>query len=345
MAHDVLAAVAVDHHGRGLAVLEFAEGDLDAVHDQAAGGLAGIGHGGAQVGAGHQAGVADLAAGFAVVGRAVQHGQAFFALLEDLDRLAVQGLERQDGAAGLQVVVTHEVDVQVLVKIVVGLGYLAVEARRGPRQLALLLHLGLEAILVHGEALLGGDVLGQIEREAEGIVELEGGFAGDDLAAFKFKLVHDIGQQTQTLVEGLEETLFLGQDDLLDEVAALLEFGVGRSHLVHDLERHLVEEALAEAQQLAVARGAADDAAQHVAATLVTGQHAVTDQKGRGAGVVGDHAHADVIVGIRTVLDAGQLADEGDQRHEQVSIVVAGTALLDGRDALEAHAGVDAGVG
>ena len=55
-----------------------------------------------------------------------------------------------------------------------------------------------------------------------------------------------------------------------------------------------MEERLLEAETHAVAHRAAQDAAQHVAAPLVAGDHAVGEQERDRAQVVGDHAQRDV---------------------------------------------------
>ncbi len=51
-----------------------------------------------------------------------------------------------------------------------------------------------------------------------------------------------------------------------------------------------------DAQQLAVAGGTAQQAAQHVAAALVAGQDAVADHKGGGADVVGDDTQGNIVL-------------------------------------------------
>ena len=66
------------------------------------------------------------------------------------------------------------------------------------------------------------------------------------------------------------------------------QLGVGLAHLGGQRRHQRVEEGLARAQLVAVADGAAGDAAQHVAAALVAGDHAVGDGEGAGADVVGD---------------------------------------------------------
>ena len=55
--------------------------------------------------------------------------------------------------------------------------------------------------------------------------------------------------------------------------------------------------------------------------------------------MVGDDAVAGATVAFR--LDAGRLFGRLDQRAEEIGVVVVVLALQQGRDALEAHAGVD----
>ena len=74
----------------------------------------------------------------------------------------------------------------------------------------------------------------------------------------------------------------------LTRFCACHQFGIGRTHLADQVGHQLVEEGGARAELVAVADGAADDAAQHVAAAFVAGDHAVGDQEGAGADVVGD---------------------------------------------------------
>ena len=91
-----------------------------------------------------------------------------------------------------------------------------------------------------------------------------------------------------------------------------------------------------------MAHGAAHDPAQHIAAALVRGQHAVGDQERGGAQVVGDDP---VGAPVRPVgVDAGQVGDRPDEGAEQVDVVVVVRALQHRGDALEPHAGVDRGL-
>ena len=183
------------------------------------------------------------------------------------------------------------------------------------------------------------------DGKSVGVVELEDDLAGDDGAAHGLELGHLVGEDAKARVEGLEEALLLVEDDLLDEGHPVDDLGVGVLHDVHNRGDDFIEEGLVEAQELSVPAGAAQDAPEHVAAALVGGQDAVADQEEDGAGVVGDDPHGDVVVGVVAVLLAGELGDGVDDRGEEVRVVVALLALDDGRQALEAHARVDVGLG
>ena len=101
------------------------------------------------------------------------------------------------------------------------------------------------------------------------------------------------------------------------------------------------EERRLHADAQAVLRGAADDAAQHVAAALVRRRDAVADEERHPAAVVGEHA-----VRLRRVLrvavrDAGLLRDPLHDRLVAVGVVDRRDVLDDARRALEPEAGVD----
>ncbi len=147
--------------------------------------------------------------------------------------------------------------------------------------------------------------------------------------------------QAHALGQRLGKAFFFGAQHALDVQAALAQLGVGRTHLLDQRLDQLEEKRLADAEFVPVAQRAADDPAQHVAAALVAGQHAVDDQESGGADVVGDHAQR----GGLEVAGAGGSRGGGDQAAEQVDVVVAVHALHDGGDALEAHAGIHRGLG
>ena len=90
-----------------------------------------------------------------------------------------------------------------------------------------------------------------------------------------------------------------------------------------------------------MARRAAEQAAEHVAAALVRRQHTVGDEEGDGPAVVGDDPERDVVGGGASVAPARELLHAGDDAAQQVAVVVGGNALQQRRHPLETHAGVD----
>ena len=91
-----------------------------------------------------------------------------------------------------------------------------------------------------------------------------------------------------------------------------------------------------------MAHRAANDAAQDVATPLVPWSHAVGEQEGDGARVIGNHLIAEA---LRIKLGHGVLGDlahRGVNRQKEVGVVIGKHLLRDAGKTLKAHAGVDA---
>ena len=163
-------------------------------------------------------------------------------------------------------------------------------------------------VAVDAHAVLGRQLDGQVDGEAVRVVEAEGRLAVEARGVLGHVLgpaAHDaVGarQRDERLleldgarVERPGEGGLLAHDGAQDGLAPLAQDGVGLAHEVDDDLGGLRQEGLAAAQQPAVAHGAADDAAQDVAAALVGGQHAVGDEEGDGPRVVGDDLVAEAL--------------------------------------------------
>jgi len=138
-----------------------------------------------------------------------------------------------------------------------------------------------------------------------------------------------------------KKTVLLLLEHFHDARLAADELGIGGAHFGHQVGHHAVEEGAARAELPAVTDGAPNDAAQDVTASLVAGDHAVGDEEGAGADMVGQHLEARAVhVGIRSFARGGR-----DQRLEQVDLVVGMDPLQHRRNALETHPGVDRGLG
>ncbi len=127
-------------------------------------------------------------------------------------------------------------------------------------------------------------------------------------------------EDLETSLDGLAEALlFLADVTLSDQLAAPLELRVLLAHRAHDLERHLVEEGLVDAEPVPVPDRAAHDAAKDVLAPRAIGEDALGDEERRRPRVVGDDAHRDVVVALRAAVAlAADLAGLVDERAQQI---------------------------
>ncbi len=290
------------------------------------------------------AGVADLAAALRVERGAVEDdldlvalggGRGRGAVDEDADdpRLALGG-RVADEVGGPGPVGDLAVGAGAGVAGLLGLGI-------GLGALPLLLHQAAEAVLVHGQALLGGHLQGEVDREAPGVVEQEGLVAGQDGAAGGLGVgdgrVEDVGAGLQRLEEGV----LLGEGDLLDALAVGDELGVLLAHHADHGVDQVLDHRTGGTQQAHVADGTAHDAAQDVTAAFVAGGHAVADEHHGRAHVVGDHAQGDVRVMGVAVGHTRQLGGLLDDGHGGVDLVHVLHALQNHGEPLEAEARVD----
>ena len=212
------------------------------------------------------------------------------------------------------------------------------------RPLALGLHRRVKPVLVERHAAAAQDVLGQVEREAEGVVEAERGLAREPLLAAPAGRRELVLEQREPLRERLEEAALLALDPVEDVGAPLAELGVGAAHGVDRRVGDLEQERALDPEQHAMPRGAPQDPAQHVAAPLVRRQHAVADQEGHRARVIRDDVQRDVLLGVPAAHDARDLLRAREDPGEQVAVVVRRHALDHGGEPLQPGAGVDRGL-
>ena len=153
---------------------------------------------------------------------------------------------------------------------------------------ALFVHGDIEARFIDGHATRPENVLGQIKREAVGVVELEGDIAREHaiLAQLRCCIVQ---QREATAERALEALLFL-LEGAFDCRLGANEIGVGLAHLVCQRTHEIEHVRLARAEDVRVTHGAAHDAAKHVAPALVRGRDAVGDQEAGRTQVIRDYA-------------------------------------------------------
>ena len=286
-------AVALVHLcGQHIAHLHNAAFQHAGVDVVALGGLFHVQHAQAALGAVQHAVVCSLTAHLSVEGGLIQHHQhAVLCFLVGGNGIG-QGLfiaQCHNGALVGQSVVAGKdggLGFQCAEQILAPAGDVLLQTL-GAGALLLLLHLCVEAVLVDLQTLLGGDLLGQIQREAEGIVQLEGVHAAQQLLVCLLQTVDHVVQDVHAGIDGAGKVCFLGTDDLLDIGVMLAQLGVSGLAGLDDSLHQIHEEGVVDAQHPAVAGSAAQQTAQHIAAALVGGQDAVRHHKGAAADVVG----------------------------------------------------------
>lgn len=119
----------------------------------------------------------------------------------------------------------REVGGQLPVRVLAAQGVGGLGLAAGLGALLLLVQQRGEAVFVDGQAGVAGGLDGQLQGEAEGVGEFEGGLARQGAGAALAGAGDRGVQEPGALREGTGEGLFLGGDDLLDEVGLVGEFG------------------------------------------------------------------------------------------------------------------------
>ena len=285
--------------------------------------------------------VGHLAAHLGIKRRAVEHEHALLALVDLRADLPIAD-DGQDRALIDSMVIAGELRRRrVEAEVHAGPCQIAERLARLSRAHALLLHKILERVLIHGHVLLLHHLAGQVDRETIGIIEFERIRAGEHTLALGLMLGEQVGKDVHAGVDSLGEVLLLVADDAGNIRLLLAQLGVLALVFVHDHVHDLIQERLVDAEELAVARRAAQQTAQHVAAALVRRQDTVRDHHDGGADVVGDDAQGHVRLVAVTIVRTGDLADLVGDVHNGVHIEERIHALADNGQTLKAHAGVD----
>ena len=151
-------------------------------------------------------------------------------------------------------------------------------------------------------------------------------------------------ENDQASLEGLAEALFFLGEHADDEVFVGDDIGV---RATHDIDGGLDEawhHQTLGAQQIRVSHGATNDATQHIATTLVAGEHAVVDQHRAAPRMLGKHAQAEaiaIVVIANAIALAGNRRSLIDERRHHVGFPHTVFALHQREDALEAGTRID----
>jgi len=339
---DALAAFGIDGGRYSLPHLELAGDHLAVVHELAALVLLDVIDLKSGIAAGDDAVVGHLTAHFSVERRLVQHHNALHAAHQLLG-LLVFHYQRNDFSIVYGImVIAHKLRG----------GNVLAELHTGPAQIAqsfpgltgaglLFLHLPVESGAVQRHALVLHHLHRQVNGEAVGIVQLESVRAGEGGLPLFLVLSQQLIEDSHAAVNGLGEVLLLHPDDLGDIGLPLPQFGIVAFVFVNNGVHHLIQEGLVDAQQLAVAGGPAQQAAQHVAPALVGGQHTVADHEAGGTDMVGDDPEGYVLLLALAVAGTGDLRNLIGNVHHGVHIEQRVHILADNSQTLKAHTGID----
>ena len=286
------------------------------------------------------AGVADLAAAAGVERRLVDDEDGVFAGLDGLGKVSVFD-DGKDLRGRVEVGVTEELgggDVLGGVPFALpGFGHVfgggvCLGAGTG------LCDILVELVLVDGHAALFEDLTGELDRESEGVGELEGVFCRE---LFAFGVRDHLFELLGTGVECLVEGGLLTGDDAHDVVVLFDEVRVRGRVLVDDHLGDVGQERVVDADGAALPHGTAHQTAEDIAGTAVGGLDAVADHEGHAAGVVGDDAQRDVGLLVLVVVDTGEVRNGLHDVLDRVDLKEVVDALHDAGQTFEAHTGID----
>src|SRR5690606_3206470 len=213
------------------------------------------------------------------------------------------------------------------------------ELARRARLLALMVHGGFKSIMIDLNIALPADVRSEIHRKTISVVQREQGLT----------IQHAIlGNGRQRGIEYLDavlkrftETFFFLTQYLFDPRLLPNQFGVGVPHLQDQIGHKPMKEQPRLAQLVAMAQRATDNAAKHIATTLVARNNPIYDQKAAGANMVGDD-----LAGIIAQVGGGRFArGRLDERLKQIDFVVGVHMLQNSSNALQPHARIHARAG
>ena len=290
----------------------------------------GIGHREHIVAMAQQAAIAQLTTGFGIEGSIRQHDEGLIPLMDHRDFCILLDQVGDDIVAG-QLVITNELALLLELQPLV-----VVNRKVGGTfaPLTLLFHLGLETGFIDGVVTIPHHIGGQIRREAIGIVELEDHLSWHHLGIAQIR--QRIFEQRQTTIQSANKLLFFLLEHPLDHRLLAVQLRISITHLLGQFGHQSIEENILSPQFATVTHGAADDATQDIAASLIGGHDTIGDQECAGTDVVGNDAQRLV----RQIVDTDDLRGPLDQCLENIDFVVGMNALHDGGDTLNPHTGI-----
>ena len=192
---------------------------------------------------------------------------------------------------------------------------------------------------IHRHALLFEHKFGKVYRETVGVVECKRIFAANLGLLVGASFFRNLVEQFNAGFQGFEKSIFFFFHHLFDERLLGAQFGKGVAHAVGKALHQLVHKRFFEVEKgIAVAHGAAQNAANYIARLVVRRQLPVGNGKRHRADMVGHHAHRNIGLFVLTVGFARHLGDGLNEGLKHVGVVVGAFALQNHAQAFKAHA-------
>ncbi len=227
-------------------------------------------------------GVTHLPSRLGVERRHIQHDDTMSTFIDVLDALSFTQQRQHTGSRGQRLVANEHCRL-VHARITQTFRF---KLTRTTRTFALCLHRTLETGLIDPQPALTGDVGGQIQRKAVGIVELEHRVTVKSIADEGLDILLE---DTHADIQRSGKLFLLEQQNPFDLRSLFMQLGIGIPHHISQRCDQPVKESLAHAELVTMSTGAAQYASQHVTTTFVRRQHSVSNQECTGTDVIGNH--------------------------------------------------------
>src|SRR5690606_15035882 len=288
----------------------------------------------AYTGSGTHTVVTDVAAGFGVERRGVQHHDRLLPRTDDVNGGTVN---MESGALPFCLQGFVALEVSMAAFIAEAFGRLDLACRT--RLFTLALHGGIKTFLINAHAAFAADVGSEVDRETVSIVK------GEQRLAIEYPFGGNARQRClkdlHAVLKRFGEALFLLAQHLFHARLLFGQLRIGLAHFLDEVSHQAVKERLLLAQFVAVSQGPSHDATQDIAPALIAGNHAIDDKEAAGADVVSNDLEG-IVFQIYTTRFT---RSSGNEVAEKVDFVIGMLVLQDCGNALQAHACVDTGLG
>ena len=171
------------------------------------------------------------------------------------------------------------------------------ELSRRARLFALTCHGIIKTNFINNDTMLTTYILCQVERKAIGVMQSKSNMSHKDFwlkqlsfistlsitrsniktKATRYDFIECYFKHFHTMLNSLKKTLFLDTQYLTHPRLRCDQLGIRSAHFPGKINYYLMEKCCAATQFITMSDGTADNAAQHIAAPFITGNHSIHD--------------------------------------------------------------------